>query len=707
VRRVAVSVLAILTVAAVIASLVAFSALGESRRRYAESLATQARARADSDPRTAIALAAESMVRTGSDPADARAALVAASDALAARFVPAGPPLLVGDASTVVVSPDGSVIVTGNRDGSISTWSETGMSLAADVPGHEKAIEEMDFTPDGRSLLSVGDDSAVLLWDLSDPSDIPAPSELGTTSGAPAWSVTVSPDGATAASASEDGSIDLWDLQSQTPIDRTDLAFDTITASFSPDGDLLMIGNGLGEVTGLAADDLAIVVPTFQAHGSDVWEIEFTEDGSRFATVSSDGRVRVWDAETTELLDEPFARTAFVAQGGLVIGDAVVAGDEQGRLLEAPLDGSAPPKASSTGSAPVVDAAWGGETLATLGADQRVQLWSPGGEPTALALERQPGGAFGVAASPDGSRLAVGDGEGAVRVYSTATGEMELGPLGLHEGRVADVAFSEDGARIASGGDDGTVSVIDAASGQPIGGPQSGGAAVTAVLWADERLVTGDEGGSVRVWTGGTLDAELGPHTGAVTAMSRAPDGTLAVADASGQVSFWDLDGERAAEPIAADDTAVWGVDWSRDGSILAAASDDGEVSLWDAASRTRVGVLTPQPGGAAGVAFLDDGDSIATTSRDGVVRVWDVASAAPLGGELQGHQDAAWGAVALPDARFATTSADGTVLVWDVLNLERACERAAGTLGLDALGPYLGDEQPIACTAAVTGGAG
>jgi hypothetical protein len=46
-------------------------------------------------------------------------------------------------------------------------------------------------------------------------------------------------------------------------------------------------------------------------------------------------------------------------------------------------------------------------------------------------------------------------------------------------------------------------------------------------------------------------------------------------------------------------------------------------------------------------------------------------------------------------------------VFVWDVLNLDRACERAAGTLGLEALGPYLGDEQPIACTAAEARGAG
>ncbi len=702
-RRTAVSALGALTVAAVVASLVAFSALGESRRRYAESLATQARAVADSDPRTAVALAAEAIARSGTDPVDARAALVDASEALAARFVPAGPAVQVGDASTVVVRPDGSLIVTGNRDGSISTWSATGVSLAAHVPGHMKAIEEMDFTPDGRWLISAGDDAAVLRWDLADPSDVPPPVVLGTMSGT-AWSVTVAPDGKTAASASEDGTIDLWDLESQRRIGGVwaHLGFDTITASFSPDGELLLIGDGLGEVTGLSVDDGSIAIPTFQAHLSDVWEIEFNEDGSRFATASSDGRIRVWDTATLDLVDEPFDRTAFIAQGVLIVGDDVLAGDEQGRLLEAPIDGSAPPTASASRSAQIVDAAWGSGTLATLGSDQRVQLWSSSEEPTAVTVEEQPGGAFGLAASPDGSRLAVGDGEGNVGVYSSASGERELGPLGLHEGRVMGLAFSEDGTRIASSGADGSISVIDAETGRPLGGPASSDQAINAVLWAGDRLLTAGDDGMVRVWSDDRLDAELGPHAGAVTAIALAPDGTLAVADFTGRVSFWNLDGERIGEPLVADDNVIWDVAWSQDGSTLATASDNGVVALWDAASRSQIAALTPQPGGAASVAFLDDGDSIVTTTRDGAVRLWDIASGAPLGGQLQGHQAASWGAVALPARRFATSSEDGTVRIWDILNPDRACERAAGTLGLGALGPYLGEgEEPIACLGA------
>jgi hypothetical protein len=48
---------------------------------------------------------------------------------------------------------------------------------------------------------------------------------------------------------------------------------------------------------------------------------------------------------------------------------------------------------------------------------------------------------------------------------------------------------------------------------------------------------------------------------------------------------------------------------------------------------------------------------------------------------------------------RFATSSEDGTVRIWNVLNPDRACERAAGPLGLVSLGAFLGEgEEPIAC---------
>ncbi|MGZ8578042.1 MAG: nSTAND1 domain-containing NTPase [Actinomycetota bacterium] len=704
VRRVAVSFLAALTAVAAIASVLAFTTAREARSRYGQALATQARGLADADPRAATAVALEAMARGQEGSIEARAALIDAGQVLAnARWVPAGLPVSVGDATTVSVSPTGDLIATGSRDGTISLWDRAGVALAGQVPGHTEAIEEMDFTPDGGSLVTGSYDTTILVWDVSDPRDVPPPGQLGET-GEYVWSVDVSPDGRTVASASEDGTIRLWDLADRQQIGPVlaDLEGDALTVAFAPDGGTLLAGNGEGEVVGWDVADRRTIVPAFNAHESDVWEIVFDPEGTLVATASSDGRVRVWDAATLESVGEPFARSADDVRGVLMGEDGeVVAGDEDGRLLVTSIGSSTRPTGWPARHGQMVDAAWGGGTLVTLGDDQSMQIWSAGGEPTAVEIAGLSGGAYAIAASPDGSSIAVGNGEGNVSVFSAATGDRRLGPIRLHEGTVWSLAYSEDGSRLASGGEDGTVRVLATDSGQVLATipPADGG--IAALLFADDVLLAGAGDGNVRMWNGEALRGELGPHAGGVTAMAMSASGELAIAGRDGIVRLWDIEeGRPLGDPFAADDNTIWGLAWSPDGRILATASDDEVVDLWDMSSRSLIGSLTPHPSGAVAVVFLDDGRTLVSTSGDGTVRVWDVARAAPVGGPLTGHDGTSWRVVALPGGRFATTGEDGTVRIWDVLDPARACERALGPFAVPPQSPYLGDDEPLACLA-------
>ena len=65
---------------------------------------------------------------------------------------------------------------------------------------------------------------------------------------------------------------------------------------------------------------------------------------------------------------------------------------------------------------------------------------------------------WNVAFSPDGTRLATGDGKGTADVWDAATGA-ELFMPAAHSAMMSSVAFSPDGSRLATASYDGTIKV--------------------------------------------------------------------------------------------------------------------------------------------------------------------------------------------------------------------------------------------------------
>ncbi|MFI5937577.1 WD40 repeat domain-containing protein [Actinoplanes sp. NPDC051494] len=227
-----------------------------------------------------------------------------------------------------------------------------------------------------------------------------------------------------------------------------------------------------------------------------------------------------------------------------------------------------------------------------------------------------------VAWAPQGRRLAVPAGPGAIQLVDTDTDTAASGPT--VDGLVNQVAWSPSGTRLAAAGGDDGVFVWE--PGRPLRAHDDW---VGAIAWSPtgSRLASGARDHRAMIWEPGADRPRhvLTGHTGEVTAVSWAADGyTLATGSADATVRLWS-DGRclRTWQHPG----PVRGIAWSPDGRVLAAATGT-HVAFHPAADRP---ALTGHTGPVHEVSWSPDGRHLGTTSADGTVRLWDAAGRTPL----------------------------------------------------------------------------
>jgi WD40 repeat protein len=547
------------------------------------------------------------------------------------------------------------------------------VAMIADA--HTVRVRSVAVSPDGRVIVSGGDDRTVKVWDLANPRPDGTIPLLHTLTGHAGMieSVTISPDGELVASGSDDGTVILWSVSSgkqryvskghAIPWDGQPLAFGRHAGTAAGLAGILAVGQQDGttrilEVTaGATADgvtpdgELKVTETIFaRQHQAAIRAVAFSRDGRLLALSGHDGQILLCDHNGRWL-------HTFKAPGAV---RAVFSAD--GRLL-----------------AGVSDQPDGGLRVWNIATREMVG-------PIRLSVTNN---LVSIAFHPEGRLVGASAHDGTVRFCdpnSAAVFTIGPGPFGVFVDRIA---FSPRGGYAVTANENGTISILrvpepplPGTPGPPIEVPlpvelAKRSSPVDALKRADIPLALLKEAGAGDAANAPPdLVAVLAPPKPAVPrsaapvrTIAISPDGKmLASAGAERRINLWNLADAGLRASWIGHDAAVWGLAFSPDNLLLASAGSDGAIRFWETATAKPVRVLHVPGADLCGVAFSPDRTLLASSSRDGAVLLWNLA-----GGKIQrvlrGHAGLVPRLAFSPDSKLLATAGhdDRRVRLWDV----------------------------------------
>ncbi len=438
-------------------------------------------------------------------------------------------------AQGVAVSQDGSVAALlensdPRNEGNISFLNLRSGEVRTGSGGHHgpyKTLYEVvgaAFTPDGRSLVTVGNDSRLLTWDVATASVRTTLSETGDL---PLRGPVLSADGTAAYTTDRNRDVIVWDLSGSRRLDRPFTAGTGFREwpwfAMSPDGRLLAVPSSSRDgprdgIWLIDTTDLRVIrrIPQ-NLHGSST-ALAFSPDATTLAVASWSGRshVRLWD----------------VASGRMTVSLKAMPAQ---RLV-------------------AIEFSPDGRTLVGGGGPDRglVEVWRLGGPNRPADRIRTPGTVEDLAFTPDGSRLVISTGwadGGYFVAWDTATQKI-LKSVPADDVAVWSADVSNDGRTLITGGGTAIVRLWDLPTGTSLGAPLTAlvGAADTVDLSPDGSTAVGaDTSGNVLLWdvpTRSTIgDPFPGPAAGRPAAAAFTPDGRrVVVVSDTGAGWVWDVD---------------------------------------------------------------------------------------------------------------------------------------------------------------------
>lgn len=448
-----------------------------------------------------------------------------------------------------------------------------------------------------------------------------------------------------------------------------------------------------------------------KGHTNTVNSAEFSPDGKHIVSASSDNTIRIWDAETEQLLQtlghesECFFAT-YSPDGSRIVstswGNIRIMDAKSGQCLQT-IKAQLSYRNSATFSPD-------GKLLVSTSRDSTIRVWDATNGQCLQTLKGHSSEVNSATFSPDNKCIVSASNDKTLRIWDTNTGQC------LHIIEVlCDVhsaTFSPDGNHIISA--DHGIHVWDVKTGscvQTIGGNNNYYAAYYSL---DGKYIVSANDYSIIIWNANTGEClqtiKVGIGFNRFVAFS--PDGKRIVSTATdfdGTIRIWDVKTVIKKEKLLKGHTGrIEEANFSPDMKHIISASKDSTIRIWDVNTGKCLKTIKDHSGRVSSAAYSPDMKSIVSTSRDSTICIWDVntgkclwisekyvnevnhASYSPDGKHivsvhgdstihicdtntrkclriLKDHTGYIYSAVFSPNGqRIASTSADGTIRIWD-----------------------------------------
>ncbi|MCQ3929907.1 MAG: hypothetical protein DPW16_05575 [Chloroflexi bacterium] len=582
-----------------------------------------------------------------------------------------------GRVLAAAVSPDGRYLLSGGDDNTLILWDIASGDIVRRFTGHTNWVRAVAFSPNGRTILSGSEDNTLILWDVETGEQIRQFRGHTNT----VFSVAFSPDGKHALSGSGDTTLILWDIETGTQLQKLSGNLGPVASvAFSPDGLTALSGsveNGTDSRQGIVVlwDMVAgREIRRFEGHTDWVRAVAFSPDGRSILTGADDTRIILWDMVAGREIRRFEGHTnwvrsiAFTPDGLRFVSASA---DDTLKIWEVESGDLLYTLRGHVANINTVAVRPDGLTVFSGADDMALLQWDlhPGAVTEQFSGRGAPNG--DIAVSPDGRTLLTGSLDGSVILWAVETGQV-INRLVGHTAPVTSIEFNFDGQFALTGSNDTTAIWWNMLSGQVVLRLEGHTSPVTSVAISPngETALTGSQDGLLILWnllTGEEIRRFEG-YEGQVYTVAFSLDGQQALGGfEDSSLILWDVSTGEEVIRFEGHGGPVTSAEFSPRGGSILSGSTDGTLVLWDIQSATRVRTFTGQDSPITRAQFTPDSTQILSAGENGTLILWD----REMGEILHRYDDPSAGAIFGMDMAATPTGfnilAGGLNRVWMV----------------------------------------